>query len=91
MRGDLVNLIDKQKAYDYFFQLCEWTPHMVDEQVLTPLDPTTLTGTLNSDRNSIMCYEIPGNITKDGKPIVGGGDIDETDALYAAAWYPKLN
>ena len=89
MRGDLVNLIDKQKAYDYFFKLCGWTPQMVDAQVLTPLDSTTLEGTPTSDRNSIMCYEIPGEVTKDGKPIVGGVDIDETDALFAARWYPK--
>jgi hypothetical protein len=36
-----------------------------------------------------MCYQIPGEITKDGKPIVGGLDIDASDYTFAATIYPK--
>jgi hypothetical protein len=37
-----------------------------------------------------MCYQIPGSITKDGQPIVGGLDIDPSDFTFAATIYPKL-
>ncbi len=36
-----------------------------------------------------MCYQIPGEITKTGKPIVGGLDIDQSDYDFAALIYPK--
>lgn len=37
-----------------------------------------------------MCYQIPGSITKSGKPIVGGLDIDKSDFDSMATIYPKL-
>jgi hypothetical protein len=46
-------------------------------------------GTRESDPTSIMCYQIPGAITKDGKPIIGGRDINPTDFAFAASIYPK--
>jgi hypothetical protein len=36
-----------------------------------------------------MCYQIPGELTRDGKPIIGGKDIDASDAAFAARIYPK--
>jgi hypothetical protein len=36
-----------------------------------------------------MCYQIPGAITKDGKPIPGGSDINRKDFAFAASIYPK--
>ena len=36
-----------------------------------------------------MCYQLPGSITRDGTPIVGGTDIDATDHAFAARLYPK--
>jgi hypothetical protein len=36
-----------------------------------------------------MCYQIPGTITKDGEPILGGLDIDESDLAFMAKVYPK--
>ena len=36
-----------------------------------------------------MCYQIPGDLTKDGKPIVGGLDIDPSDFTFAGQIYPK--
>ena len=36
-----------------------------------------------------MCYQIPGTITKNGKPILGGLDIDEFDLEFMASIYPK--
>jgi hypothetical protein len=60
----------------------------VQEQVLTPLDERSLLAT-PADQTSIMCYQLPGSITKDGKPIVGGTDINQTDAEFAAKIYPR--
>jgi hypothetical protein len=36
-----------------------------------------------------MCYQIPGTITKNGQPIIGGIDIDKFDFAFAGSVYPK--
>ena len=61
----------------------------VRRQVLTPLEDASLWGTDRFDQNSIMCYQLPGTITKDGQPILGGYDIDESDFAFMAKVYPK--
>ena len=38
-----------------------------------------------------MCYQLPGEITVDRKPIVGGDDINSTDAAFAGKIYPNGN
>ena len=68
MRKELVARIDRQKAYDYFRRTQGWSEQQVDQQVLTPLDDRSIFGT-PSDQTSIMCYQLPGAITKDGRPI----------------------
>ncbi|MEO6001150.1 MAG: M12 family metallopeptidase [Chitinophagaceae bacterium] len=88
MRKELVNRIDKNKAYAYFQRTQGWDKKTVDAQVLTPLVDGTITGTA-ADQTSIMCYQLPGAITKDGKPIVGGLDINNTDFTFAGKIYPK--
>lgn len=89
MRRALVNLIDRQKAIDFFGQTQGWDASMVEQQVLTPLEESSLIGTMKSDSNSIMCYQIPGIISKNGKPIAGGEDIDKSDSTFMASIYPK--
>jgi hypothetical protein len=89
MRRALVQKIDRAKAIAFFDRTQGWTPQEVDEQVLTPLKDASIMGTTETDPNSIMCYQIPGSITKDGKPIVGGVDINPNDFTFAAAIYPK--
>ena len=89
MRGALVRKIDRAKALRFFDLTQGWTPEEVDDQVLTPLAWASIMGTRESDPTSIMCYQIPGEITKDGKPIVGGRDINATDFAFAASIYPK--
>jgi hypothetical protein len=88
MREELVALIDPDKAYDYFLKTQGWDKQTVDQQVLTPLDQSSIMGT-PPDQTSIMCYQLPGLITKNGKPITGGIDINETDFGFAAQIYPK--
>lgn len=88
MRQELVAKIDPEKAYKYFLETQGWNRDMVKAQVLTPLDQKSIFGT-PSDQTSIMCYQLPGSITRDGQPIVGGLDINSTDAAFAARIYPK--
>lgn len=89
MRQDVIALIDRAKAIAYFQQTQGWSEAQVVAQVLTPLDPASVWGTVSSDRQSIMCYQLPGTITKDGKPILGGLDIDQLDYDFMAKVYPK--
>jgi hypothetical protein len=89
MRRELVALIDPKKAIEYFHRTQGWSAKEVREQVLTPIEESTLLDTPRADSHSIMCYQIPGSITKDGKPIVGGKDIDKIDYAFAASVYPK--
>jgi len=90
MRRELVDKIDTKKAIAFFGATQGWSPDEVRQQVLTPLEEASLLGTAHSDPRSIMCYQIPGAITKDGKPIIGGIDIDKLDFDFAASVYPKL-
>jgi hypothetical protein len=88
MRKALVDRIDRQKAYAYFLRTQGWDQQTVDQQVLTPLDPTEIIGT-EADQDSIMCYQLPAEITKDGQPIHGGVDINASDGRFAGIVYPK--
>jgi len=87
MRKDLVARIDPQKAYAYFLRTQGWSQEEVDQQVLTALDERSLMGT-PVDQTSIMCYQLPGSITRDGRPIVGGLDINTTDYAFMGRIYP---
>jgi hypothetical protein len=88
MRKALVARIDRQKAYRWFLETYGWDKATVDAQVLTPLDERSLMAT-PPDQDSIMCYQLPGLITKDGRPIRGGTDINQTDYAFAGTIYPR--
>jgi hypothetical protein len=88
MRRELVNRIDPEKAYAYFWETQGWDKQMVDQQVLTPLNERSIFGT-PADQDSIMCYRLPAKITRDGQPIRGGADINRTDFAFAGLIYPK--
>jgi hypothetical protein len=89
MRKELVDRIDVDKAIAFFGATQGWSPDEVKAQVLTPIEESFLIGT-TPDENSIMCYQIPGSLTKDGQPITGGIDIDDLDASFAGELYPKV-
>jgi hypothetical protein len=90
MRTELVARIDPDKAYPFFLKTQGWDKATVDAQVLTPLDESTILGTPVED-DSVMCYQLAGSITFDGKPIPGGTDITPTDYAFAATIYPKAD
>lgn len=89
MRKDLIGRIDREKAIAYYMSTQGWSKDEVIAQVLTPIESRSLLGTPRADGNSIMCYQIPGSVTKDGKPIPGGTDIDALDYEFAGSCYPK--
>ncbi len=89
MRRELVRRIDRKKAIAFYDRDQGWTREETIQQVLTPLAAKSIFGTTEADPTSIMCYQIPGEITKDGEPIVGGTDINEKDFAFAAKVYPK--
>jgi hypothetical protein len=88
MRKELVDRIDPQKAYTYFWRTQRWDRPMVDSQVLTPLDESSVMGT-PAEETSIMAYQLPGEITRDGRPITGGTDITANDRQFVALIYPR--
>ena len=88
MRKELVARLDPQKCYDYFWRTQRWDRQTVNQQVLTPLDQMSIFAT-SPDQTSIMCYQLPGTITRDGQPILGGVDINKTDYWFAGRIYPK--
>lgn len=89
MRKALVDTIDREKAIAYYMRTQDWTEEEVIAQVLTPLEESSILGTPQADPNSIMCYQIPGFLTRTGQPIVGGLDIDQSDYNFVASIYPK--
>jgi len=89
MRGELVQRIDRRKAFAFFAKDQGWTPKDVEEQVLTPLSKRSVMGTTEADPLSVMCYHVPAAITKNGKAIRGGTDINARDFAFAASVYPK--
>lgn len=89
MRSELVKMIHVKKAIAYFNKTDGWSAQETRQQVLTPLKAKSIMGTTEADPTSIMCYQIPGEITKNGKTIPGGLDINEKDFAFAAQVYPK--
>ena len=89
MRTEIVKRIDRAKAFAFFDKDQGWTRKEVEEQVLTPLVKKSIMGTTEADPLSIMCYQLPGEIMKDGKPVPGGTDINANDFAFAKSLYPK--
>jgi hypothetical protein len=81
--------VSRREAAARRFRTEGWTPREVREQVLTPLAQKSIMGTTESDPTSIMCYQLPGAIMKNGKAIAGGRDINRRDFAFAASIYPK--
>jgi hypothetical protein len=89
MRKAFVARLDREKVIREYMRTQGWTRQEVVDQVLTPLEDSSLLGTPEAEADSIMCYEIGGDLTLDGRPIVGGVDITPGDHAFAALVYPK--
>lgn len=92
MRQELVDRLDVNKTIAYFRQSQGWSAGEVQQQVLTPISEASLLGaTPHAEQDSIMCYALPGTITTDGKPIVGGSDITASDGAAMGKLYPRAD
>ncbi|MBF6170989.1 M12 family metallopeptidase [Nocardia blacklockiae] len=87
LRRDIVARIDPDKAIRYFAQLAGWDEATTRAQVLTPLEETALLAT-PTDNQSIMCYQLPARIMRDGRGVPGGLDINDRDHHFAHDLYP---
>jgi hypothetical protein len=89
MRKAIIDRLDPEKVIAEYMRTQHWSRQEVINQVLTPLEESSVLGTEQSDVTSIMCYQIDGSLTIDGQPIPGGTDINELDYTFAASVYPK--
>ena len=89
LRAQIINRIDRQKGIAYFERTQGWSEKEVIAQVFTPIPGSALIATANADEHSIMCYGLPAQIMKDGKPVPGGTNIDKMDQKFATSVYPK--
>lgn len=88
MRAQFIAQLDVPRCLNYFETTQGWSEAEVRAQVLTPLEESSLMGSI-PDAKSIMCYQIPGTLTKTGRPIVGGLDISANDYVFASKVYPQ--
>jgi hypothetical protein len=89
MRQELVARLDREKVIVAYMASEGWSEQDVVDQILTPLEEASIFGTATAEETSIMCYQIDGDLTLDGMPILGGTDITETDRQFAALVYPR--
>lgn len=89
MRKELVERLDRERVIAAYMRSQGWSKREVIAQILTPLEESSLLGSAVTDATSIMCYQIPGTLTRDGLPILGGVDINAADHEFAALVYPK--
>ena len=88
LRQELVSRLNREKVIADYMATQSWSEQDVIDQVLTPLEEASIFGTALVDETSIMCYQLEGELTLDGVPIIGGVDITETDHRFAALVYP---
>jgi hypothetical protein len=88
-RADIIERLDRDKTIAYFERTQGWDPRTTIAQVLTPLAPDEIIGTTHGEDISIMCYQLPAEITKDHRAIPGGRDISLLDRKAAGLLYPK--
>lgn len=89
VRAAIIKKMDKEKTIAYFKRTQGWTRKDVIAQVLTPIPESALNASVETDPHSIMCYDLPGMIMKNGIAVPGGKDIDALDKKFAAKVYPK--
>jgi hypothetical protein len=81
-------LWDEEKAYNYYQNKCKWDRKTVYTEVLHRYNEDQ-TNSEEFDPSSIMIYEVPSCITKNGSSIRGNnGELSEKDKLYIAKLYP---
>jgi serralysin len=79
---------DKPKVYDYYKKLAQWDKAMVDAQVFNRYTYSEVTNYSAYDKQSIMHYFFPSDLTIDGYSVPFNTQLSQTDIQYAGRWYP---
>lgn len=90
LRAAVIRRLHRARTIAYFRQQHGWSEAMTVSNVLTPLEEAWIIATPQADETSIMTYQLPGSITTDGRPVVGGNDINALDAEFMAQRYPPV-
>jgi len=88
LRAEFIRNIDPVKCVAYFQRTYGWSAQMTNQNVLTPLDERTLMGT-PADQDSVMAYQLPAQIMRNGEAVRGGTHIIPSDHEFNARVYPK--
>jgi hypothetical protein len=88
-RKAIVSRLDPAKVIAAFGRSQGWSEAEIRQQILTPLEESSIMGTTSAEEDSIMTYSFGGNLTRDGKPIVGGTRITDSDHAFMARVYPR--
>lgn len=80
---------NRQAVYEYYRRIAGWDKAMVDSNVLAVLQLDQSNYTL-FDRNSIMIYEIPAELTLNDFRVQGNSVLSATDKKFIAEKYPKV-
>jgi hypothetical protein len=79
---------DKPKVYTYYKQMDDWSEEEVDEQVFDKYDVSQLRSN-QVDKDSIMMYPVPEELTKGRFSIGWNGNLSAADKKFIAKIYPK--
>lgn len=88
VRAKVRKRIDPQKAYAYFLRTQGWRIETTTANVLDGPDESQLVATAEVEETSVMAYWLPGEIMRDGKPVLGGKKITALDRKFMAGLYP---
>ncbi len=75
-------------AMDYYLEKTGWSRQRVQKNIFDPIDENEVTVSA-FDRNSIMLYPIPPELTRDGFSVGWNTELSSTDINAAAAVYPS--
>jgi len=83
----VIDRIDRPQAYAHLAATRGWTPPVVDALLFTPLEQHSRLAP-PPEHASIMSYQLPGHLMRDGQAYLGGADILPSDYQFAGRVYP---
>ncbi len=88
-RKELLDKINKQRAYSFAQVNWGWAPPLTDEYFLKPHNYAKMFKPSPVDVNSVMCYAIPASITNDGRAFGGTGEYDPITQRWGLSYWDR--